>query len=273
MQHVESTAPGNSGPAAGDTWALLDRLGSTVALSGDTGLLDELTDYSDWGQQTFETPGWNTQVGYTGELADANWGDNQYYARHYDPSTGSWLSQDPYRGQLTAPQTLQRYQFVETNPTTNQDLLGYSVDRGQTAVKAANTGNGGTKASKAGVKNAAAASRPTARHPNFGPIKTVLEAISFGLGILGFIPGPQQPVLLALSSILGGVSAFLGCLETGINADCLINVAFALLPGPIFKLAKPFKATVAKVFRDTFAQFKNLFKKPPKPQIKPKQSK
>ena len=46
-----------------------------------------------------------------------------------------------------------------------------------------------------------------------------------------------------------------------------------LLPGPIFKLAKPFKATVAKVFRDTFAQFKNLFKKPPKPQIKPKQSK
>ena len=123
------------------------------------------------------------------------------------------------------------------------------------------------------MKNAAAASRPTARHPNFGPIKTVLEAISFGLGILGFIPGPQQPVLLALSSILGGVSAFLGCLETGINADCLINVAFALLPGPIFKLAKPFKATVAKVFRDTFAQFKNLFKKPPKPQIKPKQSK
>jgi hypothetical protein len=43
--------------------------------------------------------------------------------------TGSWLSADPYRGEVGLPQTLGRYLYVGDNPATSRDLLGYQVLR------------------------------------------------------------------------------------------------------------------------------------------------
>lgn len=117
--------------ADGDTdvsWALVDRLGSTVAQAVG-GSIAQLADYSDFGEATFETTGWSSPLGYTGETADAGYGLNQYFARTYDPTTGSWLSQDPYRGLLVQPQTLHRYGYVGNNPTTDRDWLGYAASK------------------------------------------------------------------------------------------------------------------------------------------------
>jgi RHS repeat-associated protein len=68
-------------------------------------------------------------TGFSGEVQDAGAGLVGFHARAYEPVTGSWLSADPYRGELGSPQTLNRYQYVGNNPATSRDLLGYQVPR------------------------------------------------------------------------------------------------------------------------------------------------
>jgi RHS repeat-associated protein len=85
----------------------------------------QLSTFDDWGNQSFDTIGWNSAVNYTGETTDPGYGLNNYYSRAYDPTTGSWMSQDSWRGLLADPQSLGRYAYVDNGPTTRQDLLGY----------------------------------------------------------------------------------------------------------------------------------------------------
>lgn len=46
-------------------------------------------------------------------------------ARHYDPETGVWMTQDLYRGVIDEPMSLHRFGYVEGNPVTYFDLYGY----------------------------------------------------------------------------------------------------------------------------------------------------
>ncbi|HEX8219695.1 MAG TPA: DUF6531 domain-containing protein [Chloroflexia bacterium] len=52
---------------------------------------------------------------------------NYFGARDYDPSTGTWLTQDLYRGESTEPVTLHRYQYANNNPATMIDPYGFSA--------------------------------------------------------------------------------------------------------------------------------------------------
>jgi RHS repeat-associated protein len=106
------------------SWALLDGLGTTAAQAVG-GSVTQLSTFDDWGNQSFDTIGWNSAVNYTGETTDAGYGLNNYYSRTYDPTTGSWMSQDSWRGLHTAPQTSARYAYVTNNPMSQQDLLGF----------------------------------------------------------------------------------------------------------------------------------------------------
>jgi RHS repeat-associated protein len=81
--------------------------------------------YDVWGVPTFATAGVDAVAGFSGEVQDAGAGLVGFHARSYEPVTGSWLSADPYRGELGSPQTLGRYQYVGNNPATSRDLLGY----------------------------------------------------------------------------------------------------------------------------------------------------
>jgi hypothetical protein len=49
-----------------------------------------------------------------------------YYfgARDYDPSTGTWLTQDPYRGPHSRPAALHRYMYADDSPITLVDRNG-----------------------------------------------------------------------------------------------------------------------------------------------------
>lgn len=128
------------------TWDLLDRLGSAIAQVGDTRLgsslnnpvqsaRDALTDRtsritqvsggSDWGVPSFSTSGWNASVGHSGERADPVAGLSLFYSRGYDSRSGSWLSRDSWEGVLESPASLNGYAYVEGNPVTSRDLLGY----------------------------------------------------------------------------------------------------------------------------------------------------
>jgi RHS repeat-associated protein len=113
-----------SDPATADAaWSLLDRLGSTVAQS-ISGSLTQLSTFDDWGTQSFDTPGWSATANFTGERTDPGYNLNTYLSRTYDPTTGSWLSQDSWHGLLTQPQTAARYAYVTNTPTTLVDLNG-----------------------------------------------------------------------------------------------------------------------------------------------------
>lgn len=116
-------------------WGVTDRLGSTIG-QGQGSKVGQLAEYSDYGMPTFGTLGWNSETGYTGELGDTTAGLVNFYARSYDPSAGSWLQADPYRGTLTQPETLARYGYVGGNPVTFSDAFGYRYinDAGGRAV-------------------------------------------------------------------------------------------------------------------------------------------
>ncbi|MEN0083274.1 MAG: RHS repeat-associated core domain-containing protein [Leifsonia sp.] len=108
------------------TWDLLDRLGSTVAGAAG-GSITQLSSYEDWGAQRFETGGWSAGENFTGESTDPTEGLNHYYARTYDPAAAVWTSADPWRGLLTQPQSLHRYAYVENDPATSFDELGFKA--------------------------------------------------------------------------------------------------------------------------------------------------
>ncbi|AZI57857.1 hypothetical protein EH165_06525 [Nakamurella antarctica] len=111
-------------PGTGIRWNLTDAQGSPVAQTIG-GTVTEQATYGDYGNQTFNTPGWNATVGFGSEITDPTNHLNSYYARQYDPATATWLSPDPHPWSAAASQTQNRYAFVAGNPTTNTDYLGY----------------------------------------------------------------------------------------------------------------------------------------------------
>lgn len=61
----------------------------------------------------------------TGKEYDENTGLVWFGARHYDPETGVWIGMDLYRGETHNPMSLQRYNFVGTNPVSFLDWYGF----------------------------------------------------------------------------------------------------------------------------------------------------
>src|SRR5437867_10780202 len=53
------------------------------------------------------------------------------YQRWYDPSIGRFISQDPFAGHLSDPQSLNPYLYVTNTPTSLTDSSGMSNDYGQ----------------------------------------------------------------------------------------------------------------------------------------------
>ncbi|MCW1908149.1 MAG: hypothetical protein KIH63_002280, partial [Candidatus Saccharibacteria bacterium] len=101
-----------------------DGLNSVVALSTKTGLVGESNLYGDYGALSESNSKSRNRFTYTGQEYDKNTGLLHFYAREYDPVTGTWLQQDKYRGQLNDPMSLHRYGYVSNNPTNLVDPYG-----------------------------------------------------------------------------------------------------------------------------------------------------
>ena len=106
------------------TWDLLDGLGSTIA-GAKNASITQLASYDDGGGQSFNTTGWSAPENYTGHAQDPTQNLAHTYARTYDPSTGSWSSPDTWRGLLTQPRSLARYQYTFDDPTSYLDPDGH----------------------------------------------------------------------------------------------------------------------------------------------------
>jgi len=75
------------------------------------------------------TDNWSTR-GYSGQVYDIESATYYYGSRNYDPSNGTWVKADSYRGEYKNPGSRNRYAFVEEDPVNNIDKYGYSKTEG-----------------------------------------------------------------------------------------------------------------------------------------------
>jgi RHS repeat-associated protein len=102
-----------------------DHLGTTRIVTDASGNVCYDADYYPF--QGERTPYVNTctpAYKMAGMKFDQESGDYYTLNRYYPPNLGRWLSPDPLSGDVTNPQSLNRYAYVLNNPTTFIDPLG-----------------------------------------------------------------------------------------------------------------------------------------------------
>jgi RHS repeat-associated protein len=110
-----------------------DALGSVVGKTQENGKADKNFEYSSYGvpstlrqaQGSGQATGNLYQFSYTGQMQNTHSGLYEFYARTYDPATGTWLQQDVYRGEIMDPMSLHRYMYVGNSPVNFRDWYGY----------------------------------------------------------------------------------------------------------------------------------------------------
>ena len=102
-----------------------DILGSTRLMTTDTGSVMLTDSYQPFGQDNGTSTG-SEQVPlkFTGNPVSQTTGLYYYGARWYDPSIGRFISQDPFAGSRSNPQSLNPYIYVEDSPTGATDPTG-----------------------------------------------------------------------------------------------------------------------------------------------------
>jgi RHS repeat-associated protein len=103
-----------------------DGLGSTASITDGTGALKATYSYDPWGKllTAIDPLGTKNKYKFIGEALDP--GTNVYYlrARYYDPGIGRFSAQDPQGANPRDPTSLNRYQYVRSNPVRLIDPSG-----------------------------------------------------------------------------------------------------------------------------------------------------
>jgi RHS repeat-associated protein len=127
---VSQRAPNNQ-----THYYLFDGLGSVVGLTDASGNQVASYSYEPWGAQTSAEPSvanpWRFASGYK----DAGTGFTKFGTRYYDPTTARWTQQDPVRGDIKDPLSLNLFLYASDNPVNNTDPSGY-LDLGFSPVDA-----------------------------------------------------------------------------------------------------------------------------------------
>jgi RHS repeat-associated protein len=102
-----------------------DQIGSSRAITNATGSLCYDADFYPLGGE--RTPYVNTcaqNYKFAGMERDPETGNDHTMFRQYASNLGRWMSPDPLAGDVTNPQSLNRYAYVMNNPTSSIDPLG-----------------------------------------------------------------------------------------------------------------------------------------------------
>jgi RHS repeat-associated protein len=125
------------------SWTHLDRLGSPVALTDETGVIREKLEYDVWGKRRSTddnnaTPdsldGKTDNRGFTGHEMLDQLDLVHMNGRVYNPLIGRFLSADPLVNDPINGQSYNRYAYVLNNPTNLTDLTGFCETPTGTAI-------------------------------------------------------------------------------------------------------------------------------------------
>ncbi len=155
---VEIDRPATGSPAVTPptelNWLHKDRLGSPIAISGETGTLRERLAYDAWGKRrttngaTTGTPATPTPDSIDGVVDNRGFTGHEMLdqldlvhmnGRIYDPLIGRFLSADPILQDPMNGQSYNRYSYVMNNPTNLTDPTGFSAE----GIEGCSVNNGG----------------------------------------------------------------------------------------------------------------------------------
>ncbi len=102
-----------------------DQLGSTRAITDQTGNVAATSTYDPYGNPVSQTGTLPNPFGYAGQYTDPETGLQYLRARYYDPQTQNFLTRDP----LT-PTTRTPYTYTNNTPTTTTDPTGLQCSTG-----------------------------------------------------------------------------------------------------------------------------------------------
>ena len=101
----------------------VDPLGSVRLVTSSTKTIVFGDSYQPFGKDNGNPTGSNVQK-FTGKPWSSSINLYYSYQRWYDPTTGRFISQDPLRGSVSNPQSLNAYLYAADSPTVNTDPTG-----------------------------------------------------------------------------------------------------------------------------------------------------
>jgi RHS repeat-associated protein len=101
---------------SGTYYYLFDGLGSIVGLTDSNGTLVSTYQYDPYGNLTSSTGSVANPWRFAGGYFDSSTGLYKFGTRYYNPGFGRWSQQDPLRGQLSDPTSLNRYVYAGDDP-------------------------------------------------------------------------------------------------------------------------------------------------------------
>jgi RHS repeat-associated protein len=94
-------------------------------LTNASGHVTDSYDYDAFGNTTSRTGETENNYLYCGEQFDSTTGLYYLRARYMNPSTGTFISMDAYRGSVYDPVSLHKYLYANANPVMYSDPSGY----------------------------------------------------------------------------------------------------------------------------------------------------
>ncbi len=104
---------------------LYDGHGSVVGFTNENGKVTDTYAYDAFGNLISSTGSTENYYRYCGEQFDETTGLYYLRARYMDTSTGRFISQDTYQGDINDPISLHKYLYANANPVTYTDPSGY----------------------------------------------------------------------------------------------------------------------------------------------------
>ncbi len=120
---------------SGAYYYLFDGLGSIVGLTDSNGTLVSTYQYDPYGNLTSSTGSVANPWRFAGGYFDSNTGLYKFGTRYYDSAIGRWSQQDPLRGQLKDPTSLNRYVYASDDPVNVTDPSGRNPIPGDLLLK------------------------------------------------------------------------------------------------------------------------------------------
>ena len=219
---------------------LYDGHGSVRMLANENNFITDTYTFNAFGELTFRTGVTENNYLYAGEQFD--WLTQMYYlrARYMDPSTGTFISMDPFQGFMHDPISLHRYLYAHANPITNTDPTGLVAQSELTTVVAI---QGILNSIKTGMYTAI---KLAIRHP----LKTFHLVMSTRNLLQAIDSRDPSQIALALASGFVSVATFFSMCKLATVANVMtralaavslydqsVNLATAIQEGNIFEIA------------------------------------